>query len=107
MIAGRMAAAIDIETAEQLVTDVRIGLRYAAVELGSGRVGAPFTFRESVRDCCCAFQGMHPLSSREAQGFMRVSFEKHTREEDVDVTVRTLVRTIGKLRAVSSIDSDG
>ena len=64
--AGRIAAAIDMQAAEQLVTDVRIGLGHTAVELASGRVGVAFTFRESVRDCCCAFQGMHPLSGRPA-----------------------------------------
>ncbi len=65
-IAGKIAAAIDAQAAGQLVTDVRIGLGHTAVELASGRVGVAFTFRESVRDCCCAFQGMHPLSGRPA-----------------------------------------
>jgi len=65
-IADRIAAAIDMQAAEQLVTDVRIGLGYTAVELASGRVGVAFTFRESVRGCCCAFQGMHPLLGRPA-----------------------------------------
>ncbi|NQT15050.1 MAG: DUF364 domain-containing protein, partial [Planctomycetes bacterium] len=52
--------------AEQVVADVRIGLGYTAVELAGGQVGVAFTFRQSVRDCCCAFQGMHPLSGRPA-----------------------------------------
>jgi cysteine desulfurase len=47
------------------------------------------------------------LSAREAQGSMRVSLGKDTTEEDIVVTVDTLVRAIGKLRAVSSIDSGG
>jgi len=64
--AGRIAAAIDVQAAEQLVTDVRIGLGHTAVELANGRVGVAFTFRESVPDCCCTFQGMHPLSGRPA-----------------------------------------
>ena len=69
-IAGRLAAAIGMQAAEQLVTDVRIGLGYTAVELASGRVGVAFTFREAVRGCCCACQGMHPLSGRPASDLL-------------------------------------
>jgi cysteine desulfurase len=47
------------------------------------------------------------LSAREAQGSIRVSLGKDTMEEDIDATVEVLARAIGKLRAVSSIDSDG
>ena len=65
-IVGRIVTAVEAQAAEELVTDVRIGLGYTAVELASGRVGVAFTFRESVRDCCCAFQGMRPLSGRRA-----------------------------------------
>jgi uncharacterized protein (DUF4213/DUF364 family) len=65
-IVGRLAEAIDTQAAAQLVTDVRIGLGYTAVELASGRVGVAFTFREAVRGRCCAFQGMYPLSGRSA-----------------------------------------
>ena len=65
-IADRIAAAIDLKAAEQLVTDVRIGLGYTAVELAGGRVGVAFTFRDAAQGCCCAFQGMHPLSGRPA-----------------------------------------
>ena len=65
-IAGKIAAAMDGQATGQLVADVRIGLGYTAVELASGRVGVAFTFRESVRDCCCAFHRMHPLAGRPA-----------------------------------------
>jgi hypothetical protein len=65
-IAGRIAAAIDTQAAEQLVTDVRIGLGYTAVELDGGRVGVAFTFRDAAQGCCCAFQGMRPLAGRGA-----------------------------------------
>jgi len=65
-IAGRIATAVERQAAEQAVTDVRIGLGYTAVQLAGGRVGVAFTFRESVRGCCCAFQGMHSLSGRPA-----------------------------------------
>ena len=65
-IASRVATAIDTQAAEKLVTDVRIGLAYTAVELADGRVGVAFTFREAARGCCCAFQRMHPLSGRPA-----------------------------------------
>ena len=65
-ISGRIATAVERQAAEQLVTDVRIGLGYTAVELADGRVGVAFTFREAARRCCCAFQGMHPLSGRHA-----------------------------------------
>ena len=42
MIAGRIATAIDMQAAEQLVTDVRIGLGYTAVELAGDRAqGSP------------------------------------------------------------------
>lgn len=65
-IAGKIASAVVGQAAEQLVTDVRIGLGYTAVELANGRVGVAFTFRESVRGCCCASMGTHFLSGRPA-----------------------------------------
>ncbi len=65
-IAGKIASAVEGQAAEQLVTDVRIGLGYTAVELANGRVGVAFTFRESVRGCCCASMGTHFLSGRPA-----------------------------------------
>lgn len=63
-IAGRVVSAVGQQAAEQLVTDVRIGLGYTAVELAGGRVGVAFTFRDAARGRCCAFQGIHPLSGR-------------------------------------------
>ena len=45
-------------------------------------------------------------SAREAQGAIRFSLGKDTTDQDIDVTVDTLVRTVGRLRAVSSVDSD-
>ena len=45
------------------------------------------------------------LSSRDAQGSVRVSLGKDTTEEDIDFTVHTLVGAVEKLRAISSIDS--
>ena len=64
-IASGVAAAVEKQAAEKLVTDVRIGLGYTAVELADGRVGVAFTFREAARGCC-AFQTMHLLSGRSA-----------------------------------------
>jgi len=46
------------------------------------------------------------LSAREAQGSIRVALGKGTTEKEIDLTVDQLVRVIGKLRAVSSIDVD-
>jgi uncharacterized protein (DUF4213/DUF364 family) len=65
-IASRIVAAIKMQAAETLVTDVRIGLGYTAVEVAGSRVGVAFTFRDAAPGCCCAFQGMHPLSGRPA-----------------------------------------
>jgi uncharacterized protein (DUF4213/DUF364 family) len=53
-----------MQVAGQLVTDVRIGLGYTAVELAGGQVGVAFTFSESARGCCSAFERMRPLSQR-------------------------------------------
>ena len=43
-------------------------------------------------------------SAREAQGSIRLSLGKGTTEEDIDLTVRTLVGIIERLRTISSID---
>jgi cysteine desulfurase len=42
------------------------------------------------------------LSPREAQGSIRLSLGKDTREEDIDATVSALVETVGRLRSISS-----
>jgi len=42
------------------------------------------------------------LSAREAQGSIRLSLGRETREEDIDVTVRALVDTVERLRRISS-----
>ena len=43
------------------------------------------------------------LSAREAQGSIRVSLGRDTREEDIDVTVQALVDTVAQLRRISSV----
>ena len=43
------------------------------------------------------------LSAREAQGSVRLSLGRGTREEDIDVTVRALVNAVERLRRVSSV----
>lgn len=42
------------------------------------------------------------LSAREAQGSIRMSMGRETREEDIEVTVRALANTVDRLRRVSS-----
>jgi cysteine desulfurase len=42
------------------------------------------------------------LSPREAQGSIRLSMGRETREEDIGLTVQTLVETVERLRCVSS-----
>lgn len=42
------------------------------------------------------------LSAREAQGSIRLSLGRETREEDIGLTVQTLVETVERLRRVSS-----
>lgn len=42
------------------------------------------------------------LSAHEAQGSIRLSLGRETREEDVEVTARALVATVGRLRHISS-----
>jgi len=42
------------------------------------------------------------LPAREAQGSIRFSLGRETREEDIDVTVRALVDTVAQLRRISS-----
>ena len=44
------------------------------------------------------------LSPREAQGSIRFSLGKDTREEDIEATVNALVETIERLRAISSVE---
>jgi cysteine desulfurase len=43
------------------------------------------------------------LSPREAQGSIRLSMGRETREEDIGLTVQTLVETVERLRRVSSV----
>lgn len=43
------------------------------------------------------------LSAREAQGSIRVSLGRGTREEDIEPTVQALVETVERLRRVSSV----
>lgn len=45
------------------------------------------------------------LSPKEAQGSIRISLGKDTRDEDIDRVVDTLTETINRLRRISSIDS--
>jgi cysteine desulfurase len=44
------------------------------------------------------------LSAKEAQGSIRISLGRDTREKDIDTTVDALVQTIRRLRAVSSVE---
>jgi cysteine sulfinate desulfinase/cysteine desulfurase-like protein len=44
------------------------------------------------------------LSPKEAQGSIRVSIGKHTRDEDVDAVVSVLKETVERLRGISSIN---
>jgi cysteine desulfurase len=46
------------------------------------------------------------LSAREAQGSIRFSLGRETREEDIDVTVRALVDTVARLRRISSVPDE-
>lgn len=43
------------------------------------------------------------LSPKEAQGSIRISLGKHTREEDIDTALRVLTDTVKRLRGISSI----
>ena len=43
------------------------------------------------------------LSPREAQGTIRLSIGRDTREEDIDSTVRALTETVTRLRQISSV----
>ncbi len=45
------------------------------------------------------------LSPKEAQGSIRISLGKHTREEDIDATVEALAETVKRLRGISSIEN--
>jgi cysteine desulfurase len=47
------------------------------------------------------------LSAREAQGSIRLSLGEYTTGEDIDATVNALVRAVGRLRALSSINPGG
>jgi cysteine desulfurase len=42
------------------------------------------------------------ISAREAQGSIRVSLGRETREADIDATVRALIEIVERLRQVSS-----
>jgi len=42
------------------------------------------------------------LSAREAQGSIRLSLGRETREEDIDATVTALIETVERLRSISS-----
>lgn len=44
------------------------------------------------------------LTAREAQGSIRISLGKNTRQEDVDTAVEALVQTVKRLRGVSSVE---
>jgi cysteine desulfurase len=43
------------------------------------------------------------LAPREAQGTIRLSLGRETREEDIDVTARALTETVARLRQISSV----
>jgi cysteine desulfurase len=45
------------------------------------------------------------LSAKEAQGSIRVSLGKDTREEDIDAVVSILTKTVKRLRGISSIEN--
>jgi cysteine sulfinate desulfinase/cysteine desulfurase-like protein len=42
------------------------------------------------------------LPARRAQGSIRISLGRDTREEDLETTARALAETVGRLRAISS-----
>jgi cysteine desulfurase len=46
------------------------------------------------------------LSPRDAQGSIRLSLGRDTREEDIDVTARALADTVAQLRRISSVQGD-
>jgi uncharacterized protein (DUF4213/DUF364 family) len=48
------------------VADLRVGLGYTAVQLDDGRCGLAYTFREEVREGCCAIKEAGALTGRPA-----------------------------------------
>jgi cysteine desulfurase len=46
------------------------------------------------------------LSPKEAQGSIRISIGKDTREEDIDTVVGVLADTVKRLRGISSIENE-
>jgi cysteine desulfurase len=46
------------------------------------------------------------LSPKEAQGSIRISLGKDTREEDIDTVVGALTDTVKRLRGISSIENN-
>jgi cysteine desulfurase len=47
------------------------------------------------------------LSAKEAQGSIRISLGKYTREADIDLLAGALADTVRRLRVISSVGSDG
>ena len=45
------------------------------------------------------------LSAEKAQGSVRFSLGRDTQEEDIDFTIQALVETVGRLRAISSVET--
>jgi cysteine desulfurase len=45
------------------------------------------------------------LSPKEAQGSVRISLGRHTRETDIDATVDALLDTVKRLRAISTLEN--
>jgi uncharacterized protein (DUF4213/DUF364 family) len=64
MISNDLRAYVVEQFQEQLVTDVRMGLGYTAVQLEDGNVGLAYTFRHETGLGCSVFAGQRPLAGR-------------------------------------------
>lgn len=65
-IRDRIKTAALARAGHQKVGDVRIGLGYTAVRIGSGGVGLAYTFRNDAGAGCTVFKGMRPLVGKSA-----------------------------------------
>ena len=93
MIADDLVDHVSAAAEERTVSDLRVGLGYAAVRLDDGSCGLALTFREEAGDSCSAVQKAGTVAGRPAAELVRWSFALDTVTAAVGVaTVNALVR---------------